>query len=118
MVPRSGAPRCVAGEDGRRSDDLPANYIFDLLYNVYSLGRHADPTAMEGHVYSSDWYQRLAGGAGARSRLLAEIVSMLYGYTQRLVMLEAQHGVPDWDRAMEDVRTTGGLLKRGYIESQ
>ncbi len=60
---------------------------------------------MEGHVYSSDWYQRLAGGAGARSRLLAEIVSMLYGYTQRLVMLE-------------DVRTMGGLLKRGCIESQ
>ncbi len=44
-----------------------------------------------------DWYKEASGSWGEDGVLIYEAVSMLLAYTQRLIMLEYQQPVPDWD---------------------
>ena len=100
--------------DGIR--DIPDRLLYDLLYNVYAARRHEDPSQNKNHFMQRDWYKEASATWGEDGVLIYEAVSMLLAYTQRLIMLEYQQPVPDWDTVIHRLVTIFDCLIKGVTE--
>ncbi len=89
--------------------------VFDLFFNVYALQRRQDPTTFEGHPFSSEWYRRFHAAGHVEAELFSESINLLYGYAQRLIMLEYQKTRPEWDRVKQNVRLLTSLVENGFL---
>ena len=100
--------------DGVRN--IPERLLYDLLYNVFVAHRHEDPSQNKNHFMQRDWYKEASESWGEDGVLIFEAVSMLLGYTQRLIMLEYQKPVPDWDIVIHRFKTVFECLVKGVTE--
>jgi AcrR family transcriptional regulator len=100
--------------DGIR--DIPDRLLYDLLYNVFAARRHVDPAQNKKHFMQRDWYKEASESWGEDGVLIYEAVSMLLAYTQRLIMLEYQRPVPDWDLVIHRFDTIFECSVKGVTE--
>ena len=100
--------------DGIRN--IPERLLYDLLYNVFAARRREDPSQNTQHFMQRDWYKEASQSWGEDGVLIYEAVSMLIAYTQRLIMLEHQQPVPDWDMVIRRFDTVFECLAKGVTE--
>ena len=100
--------------DGIRN--IPERLLYDLLYNVFAARRHEDPSQNKNHFMQRDWYKEASESWGEDGVLIFEAVSMLLAYTQRLIMLEYQKPVPDWDIVIRRFETVFDCSVKGVTE--
>ena len=100
--------------DGIRN--IPERLLYDLLYNVFAARRHEDPSQNTHHFMQRDWYKEASESWGEDGVLIFEAVSMLLAYTQRLIMLEYQKPVPDWDVVIHRFDTVFECSVKGVTE--
>lgn len=96
--------------------NIPDRLHYDLLFNVYSARRHEDPSEHRSHFMQRDWYKEASESWGDDGVLIYELVSMLLGYTQRLIMLEYQKSVPDWEVAIRRFESVFDCSTKGFSE--
>ncbi len=96
--------------------NIPERLLYDLLYNVFAARRHEDPTQNKSHFMQRDWYKEASESWGEDGILIFEAVTMLLAYTQRLIMLEYQKPVPDWDDVTSRFETVFDCSVKGFIE--
>ena len=96
--------------------NIPERLHYDLLFNVYAARRHEDPSEHGSHFMQRDWYREASESWGDDGVLIYELVSMLIGYTQRLIMLENQKPVPDWDLVIRRFETVFDCSTKGFSE--
>ncbi|MCP4399692.1 MAG: TetR/AcrR family transcriptional regulator, partial [bacterium] len=96
--------------------NIPDRLLYDLLYNVFAARRHVDPSQNTQHFMHCDWYKEASESWGADGVLIYEAVSMLLAYTQRLIMLEYQQPVPDWDLVIHRFDTLFECSVKGVTE--
>ncbi len=96
--------------------NIPERLLYDLFYNVYAARCHEDPTQNKSHFMQRDWYKEASESWGENGVLILELVTMLLAYTQRLIMLEYQKPVPDWDMVSRRFETAFGYSVKGFQE--
>ena len=101
--------------DGIRG--IPERLQYDLLYNVFAARRHEDPSQDAHHFMQRDWYKEASESWGEDGVLIYEAVSMQLAYTQRLIMLEYQKPVPDWDTVIHRFDTAFQCAVKGFTEA-
>ena len=100
--------------DGIRN--IPERLLYDLQYNVFAARSHEDPSQNRHHFMQRDWYKEASESWGEDGVLIFEAVSMLLAYTQRLIMLEYQKPVPDWDLVIRRIDTVFECSVKGFTE--
>lgn len=96
--------------------NIPERLLYDLIFNVFASRRHEDPTQYENHFMQRDWYKEASETWGEEGILILEVVTMLLAYTQRVIMLEYQKPVRDWDVVTRRFETVFDCSVSGFTK--
>ncbi len=95
---------------------IPERLLYDLQYNIFAARRHEDPTQNKNHFMQHDWYKEASENWGENGVLIFEFVTMLLAYTQRLIMLEYQKTIQDWEVVTRRIETVFNCLDKGFTK--
>lgn len=103
-------------ERAMEAESFPENFLYDLSYNLYAMGRKEDPTKLPEHFFSQKWFKQLKKHWKPRAELAEQTVNLMFGTAQRLILLESQKGKDNWQRVRSRLTLVADIVRAGLLQ--